>query len=176
MKTKNKPSILSTSPPKRKYDAKAWDWTHNSSYMCWPHWSIWPLHKQSIKTHCRFFLLHNQDMTHGTRDRAEYNHQRTITNPVHNSNTYIQSDWVIVAEPFQLHHGENKSIFNEMMRSALFTNNTLSCIFIVIAHWNNNSWAEMSLHSDTLFWFWAKQSLLLLPNAACLVEKQHIPI
>jgi len=146
--------------------------------MCWPHWSIWPLHKQSIKPHCRFFLLHNQNMTHGTRDRAEYNHQRTITNPVHNSNTYIQSDWVIEwlllnanSATFQLHHSENKLIFNEMMRSALFSTNTLSCIFIVIAHWNNNSWADMSLHSDTLFWFRANQSLLFLLNAACLAEK-----
>jgi hypothetical protein len=33
----------------------------------------------------------------------------------------------------------------------------------------------MSLHSDTLFWFWANQSLLLLLNAACLAEKQQIP-
>jgi hypothetical protein len=32
----------------------------------------------------------------------------------------------------------------------------------------------MSLHSDTLFWFRANQSLLFLLNAACLVEKQHI--
>jgi hypothetical protein len=31
----------------------------------------------------------------------------------------------------------------------------------------------MSPHSDTLFWFWANQSLLLFLNAA---EKQQIPI
>ena len=30
---------------------------------------------------------------------------------------------------------------------------------------------DMSLHSDTLFWFRTNQSLLLLPNAACLAEK-----
>ena len=38
--------------------------------------------------------------------------------------------------------------------------------FIVLAHWN----------SDTLFWFRANQSLLLLLNAASLAEKQQIPI
>ena len=34
----------------------------------------------------------------------------------------------------------------------------------------------MSFHSDTLFWFQAIQSLLFLLTAACLVEKQQIPI
>jgi hypothetical protein len=34
----------------------------------------------------------------------------------------------------------------------------------------------MSLHWDTLFWFRGNQSLLLLLNAACLAEKQYIPI
>ena len=34
----------------------------------------------------------------------------------------------------------------------------------------------MLLHSDTLFWFRANQSLLFLLNAACLAEKQQIPI
>ena len=34
----------------------------------------------------------------------------------------------------------------------------------------------MSPHSDTLSWFRAFQSLLFLLNAACLVEKQQIPI
>jgi hypothetical protein len=33
----------------------------------------------------------------------------------------------------------------------------------------------MSLHLDTLFWFWANQSLLFLLNTARLVEKQQIP-
>ena len=35
---------------------------------------------------------------------------------------------------------------------------------------------EMSLHSDTLSWFQANQSLLLLLNVACLAEKQQIAI
>jgi hypothetical protein len=34
----------------------------------------------------------------------------------------------------------------------------------------------MSLHSDTLFWFLANQSLLFLFNDAFLAEKQQIPI
>jgi hypothetical protein len=34
----------------------------------------------------------------------------------------------------------------------------------------------MSLHSDTLSWFGANQSLLFLLNAAFLAEKQQIPI
>jgi len=38
----------------------------------------------------------------------------------------------------QLYHGENMLIFNEMMmRSALYLNNTLSWIFIVLPHCNS---------------------------------------
>ena len=35
-------------------------------------------------------------------------------------------------------------------------------------------WVDMLGHLNT--WFWANQSLLLLLNAACLAEKQQIPI
>jgi hypothetical protein len=35
---------------------------------------------------------------------------------------------------------------------------------------------DLLLHSDTLFWFRANQSLLLLLNGVCLAEKQQIPI
>ena len=35
-------------------------------------------------------------------------------------------------------------------------------IFIVLAHWNNSPRLDMSLHSDTLFWFRADQSFLFL--------------
>ena len=31
-------------------------------------------------------------------------------------------------------------------------------------------------HSDTLSWFWANQSLFFFLNAACVDEKQQIPI
>jgi len=46
-------------------------------------------------------------------------------------------------------------------------------MFIVLAHWNNSTRVDMSLHSDTVSWFRANQSLLLLLNAACLAEKQQ---
>ena len=40
------------------------------------------------------------------------------------------------------------------MMSALFQINKLSWIYIVLAHWNNRPQIDMSLHSDTLlFWF-----------------------
>ena len=42
--------------------------------------------------------------------------------------------------------------------------NTLSWIFIVLAHWNNSPWLDMWPHSDTLSWFQANQSLLFLLN------------
>jgi hypothetical protein len=45
----------------------------------------------------------------------------------------------------------------------------------VLAHWKKQG-ADMSLHQDTLSWFWANQSLLKLLNAACLAEMQQIPI
>jgi hypothetical protein len=46
---------------------------------------------------------------------------------------------------------------------------------IVLAHWNNSPRVDMLLHSDTLVWFRANQSLLFLINAACLAEKRQIP-
>jgi hypothetical protein len=52
----------------------------------------------------------------------------------------------------------------------------LSWIFIVLTHWNNSQQEDMSLHSDTLSWLWAYQSLLLLLCAMCSVEKQQIQI
>ena len=46
-----------------------------------------------------------------------------------------------------------------------------------LARWANNSQrVDMSLHSDTLFWFRANQSLLFLLNDAFLAEKQQLPI
>ena len=55
-------------------------------------------------------------------------------------------------------------------------NNTLSWIFIVLAHWNNSTQIDMLLHSDTLSWFQPNQTVLFLLNAVHLVEKQKIPI
>ena len=48
--------------------------------------------------------------------------------------------------------------------------------WLILAHWNNSPRLDMSLHSDTLFWFRANQSLPFLFNAACLAEKQQISI
>jgi hypothetical protein len=45
-----------------------------------------------------------------------------------------------------------------------------------LAHWNNSPRMDMSPHLDTLAWFRANQTLLFLLNAACLAEKQQIPI
>jgi hypothetical protein len=48
------------------------------------------------------------------------------------------SEWLLVnanSAIFQLYHGENKLIFNEMMmRSALYKTNALSWICIVLVH------------------------------------------
>jgi hypothetical protein len=61
--------------------------------------------------------------------------------------------------------------------SPLWTRPTLFVeIIIVLAHWSNNLQVGMSLRLNTLSWFKANQSLLLLLNAACLAKKQQIPI
>ena len=44
------------------------------------------------------------------------------------------------------------------------------------AHESNSPREDVPLYPDTLFWLWDHQSMLLLLNAACLAEKQHIPI
>jgi hypothetical protein len=51
-----------------------------------------------------------------------------------------------------------------------------TCVQLFHCDTNNSLWVDMSLHSDTLSWFRANQSLLLLLNAACFVEMQQIPI
>ena len=69
---------------------------------------------------------------------------------------------------FQLYIGENKLHFDEMMMmmtSVLNKTRTLSWIFIALDHWNHSPRIDMSLYSDTLFWFRSYQSLLLLLNA-----------
>jgi hypothetical protein len=61
-----------------------------------------------------------------------------------------------------------------IMMFALYWYNYLTWIFIVLVQWNYSKLVDMLLHSDTLCWFLAKHSLFLLPNAACLAEKQEI--
>jgi hypothetical protein len=58
----------------------------------------------------------------------------------------------------------------------LCSRSTRWVFFIVLAYWNNSPQIDMSLHSDSLFWLWANQSLILLLNAACLTKKQQILI
>jgi hypothetical protein len=58
-----------------------------------------------------------------------------------------------------------------IMMSSLYYTNTVSWIFIFLAHFKKKRSADnMSLHSDTLSWFWASQYFLFLLNAACLAE------
>ena len=47
---------------------------------------------------------------------------------------------------------------------------------IVLTHWNNSLWVDLSLHSYTLFRFLANQSLLLLLTSAFFAKKHQIPI
>ena len=77
------------------------------------------------------------------------------------------SEWLLFnanSAIIQLYHVENKLIFNEMMAMRLN--------FYSASSLKQQSEMDMSLHSDTLFWFQANQSLLLLLNAACIVGKQ----
>ena len=43
-------------------------------------------------------------------------------------------------------------------------------MLIVIVHWNNSTRVDMSLRSDTVYWFRTNQSLLFLLNAVCLAR------
>ena len=65
------------------------------------------------------------------------------------------SEWLLFnanSAIFQLYHDEKKFIFIEMMTmSDLYLTNTLSWIFIVLAHWNNSPGIDMSPHSSTLY-------------------------
>ena len=74
-----------------------------------------------------------------------------------------------------IYHGENKLHFDKMMMmSALYWTNTLMWMFIDLSQWNNSPRVDTSIHSDTLFWFRANQSLHVLLSAACLAEKQYV--
>ena len=46
-----------------------------------------------------------------------------------------------------------------------------SWIFIVLAHWNNSLWIDISPHSVTLSWFRANQSLIFLLNNVYMSEE-----
>jgi hypothetical protein len=88
------------------------------------------------------------------------------------------SEWLLFntnSAIFQLYHGEDKLIFNEMkMRSTLYYTNTLSWIFIVLTDWQSADRHIVPL--GHIVQFLASQSLLFLLNTACLAEKLQIPI
>ena len=122
------------------------------------------------------FVLNNIGLDHFINNEISLNTFKRLFGSFEWASERV-SEWLLFnanSANFQLYHGENNLIFNDMMmRSALFYANTLSWIFIVLAHWNNSPLVDMSLHSDTLFWFRANQSLLFLLIAA---DKQQIPI
>jgi hypothetical protein len=140
---------------------------------------------QKVKPLCRILYCHDlstmwnlctENCTVTTNTQCEtFVHNRVLSRLTH-----ALSEWLLLSVNsaiVHLYYGESKSIFNEMMmRSALFSTNMLSWIFIVLARRNNSPRVDMSLHSDTLFWFRANQSLVFLLNAACLARKQQIPI
>ena len=109
-------------------------------------------------------------------------HQSFLVLPQIISKCMIFSEWVIVV------YSQLSSFFSYIMErtiyismrwllSPLWTRPTLFVeIIIVLSHWSNSLQIGMSLHLDTLSWFKANQSLLLLLNAACLAKKQPIPI
>ena len=71
---------------------------------------------------------------------------------IHSFQCLGYSEWLLFNSAiFQLDHGENKLILNEMMmKSALYYTNMLSWIFIVLVHWNNSSGIDMSIHSNII--------------------------
>jgi len=69
------------------------------------------------------------------------------------------------------------ALFQLYMMLALYKTNMLRWTSILLFHWSNSLQVHMSLHSDTLFWFWANQTLFLPLNAVCYkAEKQQITI
>ena len=129
----------------------------------------------------RFFFLNIEKIMHSREITLFFylkNKNKNLGNSIPIFKKELVSErWLFNANSaiFQLYHGENKLIFNEMMmRSALYLTNTLS--WIVLAHWNNSPQIDVSPHLDTLSWFRFNPSLLFLCNAACLAEKQQIPI
>jgi hypothetical protein len=63
---------------------------------------------------------------------------------------HLVSGWLLLnanSAFFQLYHGENKLIFNEMLiMSAFCQTNNLSWIFLVLAHWNKSPRIDMCIY------------------------------
>jgi len=61
----------------------------------------------------------------------------------------------------------NKQFINCIMaRSSYIRRDTLCWICRVLVHWNDIPRIDVSLHSDTLYWFRVNQSLLFLLHVA----------
>jgi hypothetical protein len=79
---------------------------------------------------------------------------------------------------FQLYHSENRLFFqwdDDEVHFVLDQHAELD-FYSASSLKQHSPQVDMSFYSDTLFRFRANQSLLFLINAACLAEKQHIPI
>ena len=74
----------------------------------------------------------------------------------------FNAKWAI----FQPYHDETK-LHSMIWWCPLWTRPSLGGIFIMLPHINNSPQVDMLLHSDTLFRFWANQSLVLLLNVVC---------
>jgi hypothetical protein len=86
----------------------------------------------------------------------------------------LKGEWLLLNANSAISWREQVTFDEMMMMSALYYINMLSWLFIELAHWNNSPQVDMLLHQDTLFWFCATQSLLLLLAAVCLAERQQI--
>ena len=89
------------------------------------------------------------------------------------------SEWLLLnanSAIFRLYHDKNKLRFDEMMMMLSALNQTNKLSWIIIALTETTPRVDISLHSDTLFWFRDNQSLLFLLSAACLVGKLQLPI
>ena len=73
-----------------------------------------------------------------------------MANSIMGSQTPSDREWLLI--------GANSAIFR-------------SWIFIVLAHWNNSLWIDISPHSVTLSWFRANQSLIFLLNNVYMSEE-----
>ena len=71
-----------------------------------------------------------------------------------------------------IYHGENK-LHSRRWWPLCNGPTRLVGFFIVLPHWNNIQQVDKLLHSDTLPWFRANQSLLLLRNVVCSAEKRR---
>jgi hypothetical protein len=101
------------------------------------------------------------------------------SNPAHGEVYSIQYYVVkfVNSAIFQLYHGENKLIFNEMMtKSDLQLTNTLSWIFYSASSLKQRSTGRHVALLGHIILILSKPVFAVFLIAACLTEKQQIPI